>query len=138
MASLNAYLEFNDQCQEAMTFYKSCLGGELILNTVGDSPMAAQMPTEMRGKILHSMLASGKIVLMGSDMGKEKEYKPKNSVSLCLVCDSQDEIERLFSLLSKGSRVIHPLKKEFFGTFGAITDKYGINWMFQFGGIQKT
>ena len=138
MASLNAYLGFNGQCQEAMNFYKSCLGGELILNTVGDSPMEAQMPAEMRGKILHSMLTSGKMVLMGSDMVEEEGYTPGNSISLCLVCESKEEIERLFLQLSNGGRVTHPLKEEFFGTFGAITDKFGFNWMFQFGGAQKT
>ncbi len=137
MARLNAYLGFNGQCKEAMNFYKSCLGGELILNTAGDSPIAAQMPAEMRGRIIHSMLSSGKIVLMATDMAGKEGYKPGNSISLCLVCDSKAETERLFSLLSDGGRINQPLKEEFFGMFGAITDKYGVNWMFQFGGIQK-
>jgi hypothetical protein len=30
-----------------MSFYKACLEGELWLQPIGDSPMAAQMPAEM-------------------------------------------------------------------------------------------
>ena len=137
MAQLNAYLIFNGKCREAMEFYKGCLGGELTLNTIGDSPMATQMPAEMRDKILHSMLTSGNMVLMGSDMVGEEGYKPGNTISLCLVCKSREEIEMLFSAISEGGHVRHPLKEEFFGTFGDLTDKYGFNWMFQFGGNQS-
>ena len=137
MASLNAYLVFNGNCREAMSFYKSCLGGELILNTVGNSPLAAQMPAGRHDKILHSVLASGKMVLMGSDMVAEEGSKPGNTISLCLICDSRDEIKNLFSKLSERGRVRHPLKEEFFGTFGDLTDRFGVNWMLMFGGKPK-
>ena len=44
MAKLNPYLNFNNQCREAMNFYKECLGGELFFQTVGELPaMAAKM-----------------------------------------------------------------------------------------------
>ena len=137
MAQLNAYLMFPGNCREAMEFYKRCLGGELTLMTIGDSPMTAQMPAEMHGKIMHSMIASGKMTLMGSDMVGEERYKPGNTISLCLVCESKEEIETLFSQLSQGGQVKNPLKEEFFGTYGDLTDRYGFNWMFQFGGNQK-
>jgi PhnB protein len=95
------------------------------------------MPAAMRDKILHGVLTSGKMVLMGSDMVGEEGYKPGNTISLCLICDSKVEIDRLFSQLSEGGRVRHPLKGEFFGTFGDLTDRYGFNWMLMFGGEQK-
>ena len=133
MAQLNAYLVFPGNCREGMDFYKRCLGGELTLMTIGDSPMTAQMPAEMHGKIMHSALTSGKMVLMASDNVGEEEYRPGNNIYLCLVCESKEEIETLFSKLSQGGRVRNPLKKEFFGTYGDLTDRYGFNWMFQFG-----
>ena len=50
MAQLNPYLNFNNNCREAMSFYKDCLGGELVLQTVGEMPaMAAQMPPAYEG-----------------------------------------------------------------------------------------
>ena len=134
MASLNAYLVFNGQCQEAMSFYRSCLGGELILNTVGDSPQAAQMPAARHDEIIHSMLSSGRMVLMASDMASDDGCKPSHTVSLCLICDSSAEMDKLFSGLAEGGRVRRPPKEEFFGRFAALTDRFGLNWMLMFGG----
>jgi len=133
MAEFNAYLKFNGNCREAMRFYQSCLGGEMSLMTVGESPMKNQMPAEMQDKIMHSVLTSGSIMLMGSDMIGEDGYRHGNTLSLCLVCKSREEIETLFSKLSAGGRVTHALKEEFFGTYGDLVDKYGFSWMFQYG-----
>jgi uncharacterized glyoxalase superfamily protein PhnB len=136
-AEFNAYLRFNGNCREAMEFYKACLGGQLNLMIVGESPDAAQMPAEVQNKIMHSTLTNGSIMIMGSDIVGAEEYRHGNTVSLCLVCQSKEEINTLFSKLSSGGKVIHPLKEEFFGTYGDIIDKYGFSWMFQFSGTQK-
>jgi len=137
MAQLNAYLGFNGNCREAMTFYSKCLGGELILMTYGESPMGAQTPAGMKNRIMHSVLTSGKISLMAADRMEEGAQKHGNTISLCLVCENKEEIKALFSRLSAGGKVEHALKEEFFGTYGELTDKYGFGWMFQFGGNQK-
>jgi len=133
MAEFNAYLKFNGNCREAMRFYQSCLGGEISLMTVGEAPIKNQMPAEMQDKIMHSVLTSGSIMLMGSDMIGEDGYRHGNTLSLCLVCKSREEIETLFSKLSAGGRATHALKEEFFGTYGDLVDKYGFSWMFQYG-----
>jgi PhnB protein len=130
MARLNAFLVFNGDCREAMEFYRTCLGGELQLNRVGDSPVATQMPPEMHDKIIFSTLTSGDIVLMASDMVGEDGYKPGNTMFLSVVCEGRQELESLFSSLSEGGVVTQAVKEEFFGTFGALTDKYGFSWMF--------
>jgi len=133
MAEFNAYLMFKGDCKAAMQFYHSCLGGTLNLMTYGDSPMAAQMPPEMRSRILHSVLTADRVMIMGSDMGGEEDLIQGDTISLCLVCRSREEIQTLFAKLSDGARVTHPLKEEFFGTYGDLTDKYGFRWMFQYG-----
>jgi PhnB protein len=132
MAHLVAYLTFDGNCKEAMEFYTACLGGKLDLMTVGSSPMAAQMPG-MGDQVMHSRLVSGNMILMASDsMGRERQ-EHGNSVSLCLVCDSKTEVEGLFSRLSAGGQITSPLKEEFFGTYGAVADKFGFRWMLQYG-----
>ena len=133
MAKLNPYLHFNGTCQEAMTFYKECLGAELKMQTVGESPMAAEMPKEAHKNVIHAVLEKDGFVLMASDMMEPGATVRGNTVTLCVVCSSKQEIETLFSKLSAGGKVGHPLKEEFFGTFGDLTDKFGFNWMFQFG-----
>jgi PhnB protein len=135
VASLNAYLYFNGNCREAFEFYKSCFGGELAVQTVGESPMGAQWPAETQKNVLHTMLTSGSITLMGADNMRGETSVIGNAISLCLVCSSKEEIEALFASLSEGGKVNHPLKAEFFGTYGDLTDKFGLSWMFQFGSM---
>jgi PhnB protein len=91
MTHINAYLNFNGQCREAMTFYQQCLGGELVMQKISESPMAARVPSEMGAKILHSSLTKENLVLMGSDMMGNNIVKG-NSINLCINCSSTEEI----------------------------------------------
>jgi PhnB protein len=132
MTQINAYLHFNGNCREAMTFYKESLGGELKIQTVGESPMAGQMPASAHKSVLHATLTNGGISLMASDMFGPEGIQKGNTVSLSLVCSSKKELETFFAKLSAGGKVSHALKEEFFGTHGNLTDKYGITWMLTF------
>lgn len=134
MAQLNPYLQFSDKCREAMSFYQACFGGELNIQTVGESPMAAEMPSEAHGTVLHSQLTvRNGLILMASGMMGQDEVHQGNNVNLCLTCDSEEEITTLFSRLSAGGSIHHPLEKSFWGaTFGEVTDKFGIHWMLNF------
>ncbi len=129
MTQINAYLNFNGHTREAMSFYKECLGGELVMQKIAESPMAAQMPSEMSNKILHSSLTNKGIILMASDcMGKS--VTAGNNISLCINCSSEEEINSFFSSLAAGGTVNEPLQQSFWGaTFGNLTDKFGINWI---------
>ena len=44
MTAINTYIGFNGACREAMNFYKDCLGGDLFIQTIGESPMADKFP----------------------------------------------------------------------------------------------
>jgi len=130
--SLIPYLNFNGQCREAMTFYHQCLGGELILQKVSESPMAAQLPPGMESNILHSSLINENITMMGSDMIGQG-LKIGNVIGLCLQCSSEQELNSFFKNLSAGAHVKMELHQTFWGaTYGELTDKYGINWMFNY------
>jgi uncharacterized glyoxalase superfamily protein PhnB/uncharacterized protein YndB with AHSA1/START domain len=133
MSQILPYLSFNGNCREAMTFYKDCIGGELKMQSVAESPAAKQMPPEKGRDILHSTLTRGNFVLMASDHMTEGMARPGDTITLSIECDSEEEIQRLFSKLSAGGKVIDPLHTEFWGgTFGGLTDKYGIQWMFNY------
>jgi PhnB protein len=133
MTQLNAYLNFNGNCREAMTFYKECLGGELNMQTIGESPVANQMPKEARQNILHStLIKDGSTLLMASDM-IGAALVMGNAISLCLNCSSEEEIKSCFSRLSSGGEIKDPLGEKFWGdTFGALIDKFGINWLLNY------
>ena len=130
MTHLIAYLQFSGRCREALTFYRDCLGGDISMQKVAESPMAAQMPSEAGANILHgSLTKEGTVIVMGSDMMGAR-LKPGNSVALCLNCSSDEEIYTVFEKLSDGGQVIMPLHQSFWGaTYGELTDKFGISWM---------
>ncbi|MDX2048562.1 MAG: VOC family protein [Chitinophagaceae bacterium] len=133
MAQINSYLTFNGNCREAMVFYKECLGGELMLQTIGESPMADKMTEQMKESILHSTLSKGDLVIMASDMVSDKGLIKGNSVSLMLNCSSEKEIRNYYEKLSAGGEATHPLENTFWGAlFGDLTDKYGNHWLLHF------
>jgi len=138
MTQINAYLTFNGNCREAMNFYKDCLGGELTLQTIGDSPMADSMPPAMKQNILHSTLTNGGVIIMASDMVDNQGLKKGNSVSLMLNCSSEEEIKSNYEKLSSGGEATHPLENTFWGAvFGDLTDKFGNHWLLHYDRNQK-
>jgi PhnB protein len=65
MKEINAYLIFNGNCREAMTFYQKCLGADLHLITFAD--MGGNIPPEAKDRIAHARITKGTAVLMASD-----------------------------------------------------------------------
>lgn len=115
-----------------MTFYKECIGGELTFQTIGESPMAQEMPKEDQHRIMHASLKQGDFELFGSDMMRDKAVVGDN-VALSINCESESEIKALFEKLSAGGEVFMPLEKQFWGAlFGVITDKFGFEWMLNY------
>jgi PhnB protein len=132
MTQIYAYLAFSGNCREAMTFYQECLGGELFLQTVEDTPVAEQMPPQAGQNIMHSTLTHGSLVLHGSDM-MHGEPVEGNTIYLSLNCSSEAEIHQFFTSLSAGGQVTLPLADQFWGaTFGTLTDQYGKGWMLNY------
>jgi PhnB protein len=134
MTQMNAYLTFNGNCRDAMIFYKECLGGELVLQTIGESPLADKMPNKMKQYILHSSLTNEGMVIMATDCVPEPGLIKGNAVSLCLNCSSEEEITNYYTKLAAGGNATHPLENTFWGAlFGGLTDKYGNHWLMNFG-----
>jgi PhnB protein len=130
MPTLNPYLTFSGNCREAMNFYKECLGGELSLTVVGESPVASQVPPSIKDHILHSSLKTAELEIMATDMQHESVIEG-NAVHLCLICKTEEETRSLFEKLSAGGRVKQPLHAMFFGLIGTLTDKFGKSWILE-------
>ncbi len=133
MTQINSYLTFSGNCREAMEFYKDCLGGELSMQTIGESPLADKMPPQMKDCILHGTLNRGSLIMMGSDMVGEQGLIKGNAVSLMLDCSSEEEIRNCYEALSRDGKATHPLENSFWGAlFGDLEDKYGNHWLLHF------
>jgi PhnB protein len=133
MKQIHSYLTFNGNCREAMTFYQLCLGGELYFQTIGESPMADKMPTQMKDGILHSALRNDSFVIMASDMVGEKGLTKGTNMSLMLNFSNEDDIQDTYQKLATDGHPTHPLEHTFWGAlFGGLTDKFGIQWLLNF------
>lgn len=127
---LNPYLTFNGQCEAAFKFYEKCLGGKIeVMMTHRDSPMAEQVPSEWRNKIIHARLIVGDKVLMGSDAPPE-HYEETKGFSVSLSVDDPADAERTFDALAANGTVRMPLQKTFWAArFGMLVDQFGVPWM---------
>ncbi|MCD6011688.1 MAG: glyoxalase [Flavipsychrobacter sp.] len=133
MTTINTYLTFSGNCREAMTFYKECLGGQLTIQTIGESPMSDKLPQQMKDCILHAALTRGQMVLMASDMTPDNGLVKGNAISLVLQCSSEEEIRNSYKALAAGGNATHPLEHTFWGAlFGGLTDKYGNHWLLNY------
>src|SRR3954453_5015674 len=103
--TLNPHISFDGRCETAFRFYEQCLGGGIVtMLTWGDSPMAAEVPTEWRGKIVHATLTVGAAVLTGADVTPDKYQRPAG-FQILLEIDSPVEAERIFQALSDNGTV---------------------------------
>jgi len=136
---INAYVGFNGNCTEAMNFYKECLGGELMLQKIGESPIANQFPPAMKDQVLHSSLTkNGTLLLMATDCVAPGGFQQGNNVALSLNCSSEEEINNFYSKLSEGGKIIDSLKQQFWGAmFGVFDDKFGVRWMLNYDKNQQ-
>jgi PhnB protein len=131
---LNPYLTFNGQCKAAFEFYEKCLGGRIVMMmTYGDSPVAAQTPTDWHPKIIHATLAWGDYVLQGADTLPESYCKPQGFYVL-LNLDAAAEAARIFNALAEEGTVQIPLQESFWASrFGTVIDRFGTPWTINCG-----
>ena len=127
---LNPYLLFDGNCEAALNFYEQALGAKtLSMMRYDGTPACAQMPADMKSKVLHARFAVGDVVVMVSDCPPDRYTKPQGQ-ALALSADKPAEAERLFHSLAEGGTVTMPIDKTFFAErFGMVTDKFGVPWM---------
>jgi PhnB protein len=131
---LNPHLAFNGQCEAAFKFYEKCLGGEIVvMMTYGDSPAAAQTPSEWRKKILHATLDLGEDRLTGGDAPPGQYEKPQG-VSVLLGLEDAAEADRIFETLAENGTVQMPIQETFWAQrFGMLVDQFGTPWLINCG-----
>jgi len=134
MISLTPFLIFEGNCAQAMAFYQSCLGGELTITKVADTPMKHQMPPEQHQKIAHARLKSGALEFSATDwLHPKRTPKQGNTVAMYINGAKYDELRAIFDRLAAGAdkELLDDLRDLPFGTYGHLADKYGVHWFFQ-------
>ena len=130
------FILFDGNCAEAMTFYQKCLGGELTLTQLGDTPMKDQFPVEKHKRIINAHLKSGAVEFSATDWMASPAREPKqgNTFSIFVIGGGYDELKTVFEKLAEGAikdeRFIE-IKNMPFGSYGQFTDKYNVSWIFK-------
>lgn len=133
MINLKPFLLFDGNCGEAMTFYQSCLGGQLTLTKMSDTPMKDQMPLELHQKIVHASLKSGSIEFTATDwMHPVRKPKQGNTVCMYITGGNYNELKQIFDKLAEGAdkELLDDLRDMPFGIYGHLADKFGVHWFF--------
>lgn len=130
MIGVKPYIAFEGDCEEAFDFYKGAMNAEVQgMMRYRDSPMAGQGNDD---KIMHAVLKIGDTIIMAADsMSDEHPMTVGNNISLAVGVDTPEDADAMFAKMSEGGTVTMPIQETFWATrFGMLTDKFGINWMF--------
>jgi PhnB protein len=130
MASrLNPYLNFRGQAREALEFYASVFGGDVVVSTFGefgDPPPGSEGSDVMHGQLETPM----GFTLMCSDVPSSMELTLGTNITVSLSGDDADALRGYWERLSAEGTVQFPLERQMWGDeFGQCTDRFGVPWL---------
>jgi len=117
MPSITTFLTFNDQAEEAASFYVSIFPNSRITRTTHYPDFGPEAPFKPGGVMTVEFTLDGRdfVALNG---GPNFTFTP--GFSIAVVCDTQDEVDRYWNaLLQSGGTPV---------ACGWITDHYGVSW----------
>lgn len=119
---------FNGSCEEALNFYATTIGGEIKNLSRYEASPAESMSADKQ-KVMHATFEGNGVAFMASDGSKPVDNS--GNIHLCIDFKDARAMENVFAALSNGGKITMPLEDTFWGAkFGMLTDKFGINWMF--------
>lgn len=137
MITINPWINFNGNAEEAFTFYKSVFGGEFVKVMRLKDLASSEFPVAEKdaNKIMYIALPIGANMLIANDipesMGRVNENENRSKISIS--AKSKEEADTLFNGLSKGGKVEMPIADSPWGSyFGMFRDKFGIEWIVEF------
>jgi PhnB protein len=138
MRTINPWINFNGNAEEAFTFYKSVFGGEFakVIRFKDLASAEFSVPEKEANKIMTIALPLGKHnMLIANDvpeiMGRVNESE--NRSKIVVSADSREEADKIFNGLSAGGDIEGPIGDSPWGTYaGMFRDKYGIEWIVEF------
>ncbi len=106
-------LTFNDRAEEAVDFYVSLFRNSRVLSIMrsdGNGPIP-------EGRLLHASFQLDGREYTAFDGGPSFSFT--EGISLVVTCDTQEEIDELWSRLSEGGEA---------GPCGWLKDRFGVSW----------
>lgn len=135
MKSINPYLNFPGNTEEAFNFYKKVFGGDFLggIARFKDAPGTENLSIADKEKVMHIGLPMGNNnFIMATDALESMGFKVTfgNNFYIAIDAESKEEADKLFKGLSEDGKVEMPLADQFWGDyFGSLTDKFSVKWM---------
>lgn len=131
MTGLVPYLHFPGSAREALTFYQSVFGGDLVTHTYAEFGRT-DGPAE---SIAHSML-QGRVELFAADAGPDDDALELRGVEFSLLGTAEPaELETWFRALGEEGRIVDPLQQRPWGDHdGTVVDRFGVTWLIGYEG----
>ncbi len=143
MPTINPYINFNGNAEEAFNFYKSVFGGEFEKIVRFKELESAEFPVSESeaNKIMHISLPIGNNSLLANDipesMGRVNENENRSKIAIS--AETKEEADKLFTGLSAGGVVEVAFDLSPWDTYFAMfRDKYGIEWTVEFDANAST
>ncbi|MBS1672532.1 MAG: VOC family protein [Actinobacteria bacterium] len=137
------HLNFRGDARQALEFYHSVFGGQIVLSTYADFGMPAELPGS--DKVVFGLVAAGNgFRIMGYDVPGETagsvigggETRRENNTTvttqamfISVGAGSLDELQGFWDALAAGARIVEPLAASAWSAgFGMLTDRFGVTW----------
>ena len=138
------HLNFRDDARQALAFYHSVFGGELVLATYAD--FGAPKDTPDADKVVWGQVAAPSgFRVMAYDVPSTAETAQPSAPAtrrehgmtittapffISLRGESVDEIATLWQKLAEGATVIEPIApSQWAPLFGMLTNRFGVTWV---------
>jgi PhnB protein len=137
MTTINPYINFNGNAEEAFNFYKSVFGGEFEKIIRFKDVQSPEFPVTENdaNKIMHISLPIGGNTLLANDVPESlgPVSENENRSKIAVYAETKEEADKIFNGLSEGGKVEMPMAESPWGTYFAMfRDKYGIEWTVEF------
>ena len=128
--TINTYVHFNGNCEEALNFYAKALGMKIaFMLRYSEAPAGHDCGKELGAKIMHGRIVSGNNVIMASDCPPDRYEKPAG-FGISVNVETPAEADTYFSALSDKATIVMPIGETFWAQrFGMLVDKFGVSWM---------
>ena len=125
---ITPFFMFEGQAEEAMNFYLSVFDDSEVNNVIRYED----------GTITHATFTLKGLQFMCIDSAINHAFTFTPSISLFVECDTKEEVENYFDLLSSGGEVLMPLGPlPVSELFGWVKDKFSITWQLNLGKVKE-
>ncbi len=123
------YLDLRGKAVEAIEHYTSALGAKVeFIQRFGEA--MPECPAALKNQVMHAVLKLGEATLYLADGSPEESPASGGTVTIAIDFTEAERARSAFDNLGAGGNVQKPFGEAPWGQFfGALQDRYGINWM---------